>query len=160
MATPAGDGPAVSPAIKAPQDLSSDAAKMILLDPGLSATNGLDKQIAQTQARIKSGPNSGAQIERLGWLFVEKARVDNDPGYYKLAEQCAVCLESANSNSLDALLLKGHVLHSLHHFKEAEPLALELTAKRGLAFDFGLLGDVEYDQGENSRSRGRLSKNG
>jgi tetratricopeptide (TPR) repeat protein len=146
-ASPAGDGPVVPPVIAAPE-LTSDAGKMILLDPGLSKTNALDEQIAQTQARIKSGANVGAQVERLGWLFVEKARVGNDPGYYKLAEQCALCLQSANTNSFEALLLKGHVLHSLHHFKEAEPLALQLTAKRGLAFDFGLLGDVEYDQGK------------
>ncbi len=146
-ATPSGEGMAVSSAIKAP-DLSCEACKMILLDPGLTGTNGLDGEIARVQTRVKSGLNSGAQIERLGWLFVEKARVSSDPGYYKLAQQCALCLESADSNSLDALLLNGHVLHSLHHFKEAEPLALELTAKRGLAFDFGLLGDVEYDQGK------------
>jgi tetratricopeptide (TPR) repeat protein len=49
---------------------------------------------------------------------------------------------------LPALLLRGHVLHSLHHFKEAEPIALKLTQKRGLAFDYGLLGDIEYDQGK------------
>lgn len=125
---------------------------MILLDPGSAETNAVDQQIAQTQARVKSGPNSGPQIERLGWLFVEKARVSNDPGFYKLAEQCALCLESVDSNSLDALLLKGHVLHSLHRFKEAKPLALELIRKRGLAFDFGLLGDVEYDQGNISEA--------
>jgi tetratricopeptide (TPR) repeat protein len=138
---------AVPPGIVAP-DLSCDACKIILLEPDAAGKNAVDKQIAQIQARVKSGPHSGAQIERLGWLFVEKARVSNDPGFYKLAEQCALCLQSADSNSLDALLLKGHVLHSLHRFKEAEPLALELTAKRGLATDFGLLGDVEYDQGK------------
>jgi tetratricopeptide (TPR) repeat protein len=129
-------------------DLSCDACKVILLDPGSTVKNAVDARIAQTQARIKSSRKPGPQIERLGWLFVEKARVSNDPGFYKLAEQCALCLESANSNSPEAMLLKGHVLHSLHRFKEAEPLALELTKARGLAFDFGLLGDIEYDQGK------------
>lgn len=137
----------VSPRIAAP-DLSCDACKMILLDPGSAETNAVDKQITQTQARARSGPNSGVQIERLGWLFVEKARVSNDGGFYKLAEQCALCLESVNSNSPEAMLLKGHVLHSLHRFKEAEPLAFELTKTRGLAFDYGLLGDIEYDEGK------------
>ena len=138
---------ALSPAL-APPDISCDACKIILLNPGSAQKDSLDTQIAQVQGRVKTGPNSAAQIERLGWLFVEKARVSNDPGFYKLAEQCALCLESAKSNSLDALLLRGHVLHSLHRFKEAEALALELTKKRELAFDFGLLGDVEYDQGK------------
>jgi tetratricopeptide (TPR) repeat protein len=138
---------ALSPQLAATA-FTCDACKIILLDPGSDEKTALDTQIAQTQARVKSGPNSAAQIERLGWLFVEKARVSNDPGFYKLAEQCALCLESAHGHSLDALLLKGHVLHSLHRFKEAESLALELTEKRELAFDFGLLGDVEYDQGK------------
>jgi len=137
----------LSPQLAAP-GASCDACKIILLDPGSAEKTTLDTRIAETQARVKSGPNSPAQIERLGWLFVEKARVSNDPGFYKLAEQCALCLESAHGNSLDALLLRGHVLHSLHRFKEAESLALDLTKKRELAFDFGLLGDVEYDQGK------------
>ncbi|HEY3856031.1 MAG TPA: tetratricopeptide repeat protein [Verrucomicrobiae bacterium] len=137
----------VAPQIAAP-DLSCEACKIILLDPASAERDPVDAQIAQTQNRIKTDRNPGPQVERLGWLFVEKARVSNDPGFYKLAEECARCLESANSNSPDAILLRGHVLHSLHHFKEAEPLALELVKKRGLAFDFGLLGDIEYDQGK------------
>jgi tetratricopeptide (TPR) repeat protein len=148
FAAAASSAPDALPARPAAPDFTCDACKMILLDPGSTEQNALDARIAQTQARVKSGPNSAAQVERLGWLFVEKARVSNDPGFYKLAEECALCLESANSNSPDALLLRGHVLHSLHRFKEAESLALDLTKKRELAFDFGLLGDVEYDEGK------------
>ena len=33
-------------------------------------------------------------VEKLGWSFVEKARESFDPGFYKLAEQCALCLDS------------------------------------------------------------------
>jgi tetratricopeptide (TPR) repeat protein len=39
-------------------------------------------------------------------------------------------------------------LHNLHRFKEAEPLARRLVAERGIAFDFGLLGDVSMEQGD------------
>ncbi|HEY3915701.1 MAG TPA: hypothetical protein VGN61_14535, partial [Verrucomicrobiae bacterium] len=99
-------------------DLSCDACKIILLDPGSDKKDALDTRIKQTQTRVKSGHNTSAQIERLGWLFVEKARVSSDPGFYKLAEQCALCLESTNTNSPEAMILKGHVLHSLHRFKE------------------------------------------
>ena len=144
---PAVNNAAVAPSIK-PPDLSCDACRMVLLDPSSVAKDSVDAQIAQTQARIKSGGNTGPQVERLGWLFVEKARASSDPGFYKLAEQCAVCLESANTNSLDAALLKGHVYQSLHRFKEAESLAGDLVKRRGLAFDYGLLGDVAYDEGK------------
>jgi Flp pilus assembly protein TadD len=87
-------------------------------------------------------------LERLGWLFVAKARQSFDPGFYKLAEQCALCLETRQSQSPEALLLRGHALHSLHRFQEAEELAWDLVARRGLAFDHGLLGDVLMEQGK------------
>jgi tetratricopeptide (TPR) repeat protein len=145
--TPLSDAVA-APNPTAASESTCDACKVILLDPGSADKSAVDTQIAQTQARVKSSVNPGPQIERLGWLFVEKARLSNDPGFYKLAEQCALCLESLHNNSPEALLLKGHVLHSLHRFKEAEPLALDLAKRRGMAFDFGLLGDVEFDQGK------------
>jgi tetratricopeptide (TPR) repeat protein len=44
-------------------------------------------------------------------------------------------------------LLHGHVLHSLHQFKEGEIVARELVAKRGRWFDYALLGDVLMEQG-------------
>jgi len=109
-----------------------------------------DDQIRRTQERIASMPRPAPEIERLGWLFVEKARRSSDPGFYKLAEQCALCLEAEKPRANEALLLRGHVLHSLHQFKEAETLARELVQRRGLSFDYGLLGDILLDQGRMS----------
>ena len=43
--------------------------------------------------------------------------------------------------------MRGHVLDNLHRFKEAEVLARELVTRRGLAFDYGLLGDALMEQG-------------
>src|SRR5262249_8691912 len=70
------------------------------------------------------------------------------PGFYKLAEQSALCLESQQPGSPQSLLLRGHVLHNLHQFKEAEALARDLVARRGLSFDNGLLGDALMEQGK------------
>ncbi len=119
----------------------------------------LDEEIRRLQQRIRAGRQQPAQqslpmIERLGWSYVEKARASFDPGYYKLAEQCAACLEAKQAQkpgekqNASALLLRGHVLHSLHRFAEAESLARELVKERGLAFDFGLLGDALMEQGK------------
>ena len=44
-------------------------------------------------------------------------------------------------------LLRGHVLHQLHRFQEAEQIARRLTAKRQFVLDYGLLGDVLMEQG-------------
>ncbi|HWD18598.1 MAG TPA: tetratricopeptide repeat protein [Verrucomicrobiae bacterium] len=129
-------------------DLACESCRVILVDSTEGQSNKVDLEIKRTQARIKEARVAEPLVERLGWLYVDKAREANDPGYYKLAEQCALCLETSSSNAPAALLLKGHVWHSLHRFKDAEPIALKLTQTRGMAFDFGLLGDVEFDLGK------------
>lgn len=125
----------------------------------------IDQEIARLQQDIRANARpfqTIALIEKLGWSFVEKARVSFDPGFYKIAEQCALCLESkqdekqapnkalSNPESIRsaALLLRGHALHNLHRFAEAEKIARELVERRGLAYDFGLLGDVLIEQGK------------
>jgi tetratricopeptide (TPR) repeat protein len=122
-----------------------DACAMALTPMG--GDSKADREIAQLQQKAREAADALPYLERIGWLFVGKARESFDPGYYKLAEQCAVCMESKRLESFEAMLLRGHVLHSLHRFKDAEVIARELVAKRGLAFDYGLLGDVLMEQG-------------
>jgi tetratricopeptide (TPR) repeat protein len=107
-----------------------------------------DREIVRTQEKARTATNPLPHLERVGWLFITKARESFDPGYYKLAEQCALCMEARKPRSPEAMLLRAHVLHSLHRFKEAEALGRELVAKRGLSFDYGLLGDVLMEQGK------------
>src|SRR5262245_6452469 len=62
----------------------------------------IDREIARLQQEIRSNARpfqTAAMIEKLGWSFVEKARENFDPGFYKLAEQCALCLESKQGES-------------------------------------------------------------
>lgn len=129
----------------------------------------IDREIARLQQEIRSNARpfqTKALIEKLGWSFIEKARESFDPGFYKLAEQCALCLESKRDEDqrggqsadrplstpqsirMAALLLRGHALSNLHRFSEAEKIARELVEARGLAYDFGLLGDVLIEQGK------------
>ncbi|MBO0719489.1 MAG: hypothetical protein J2P41_01620 [Blastocatellia bacterium] len=138
----------------------------------------IDREITHLQQEIRSKvkpSQTTAMIEKLGWSFIEKARLSFDPGYYKLAEQSALCLDTmkdeargenpkasgqspdqpadrplATSKSIHAaaLLLRGHALDNLHHFSEAEKYARELVEIRGLAYDFGLLGDALMEQGK------------
>ncbi|MBC8096528.1 MAG: tetratricopeptide repeat protein, partial [Akkermansiaceae bacterium] len=122
-----------------------DSTRLVLVP--LGGESALDKQIALAQQQVRGGGNTGAALEKLGWLFVSKARVSFDPGFHKLAEQCALSLEELQPGAPEALLLRGHVLQNLHRFQEAEPLARQLVAQRGRAFDHGLLGDVLMEQG-------------
>jgi len=107
----------------------------------------VDKDIRRFQDQVRRGQNRSAALERLGWAFVAKARTSFDSGFYKLAEACAKTLDSDSPGCAEALLLRGHVLQNLHEFKEAEVLARELVAKRGLSFDYGLLGATLMEQG-------------
>lgn len=115
-----------------------------------TGTDRTDQEIIrlQQEARRTEEPWRTAYLERLGWAFITKARTSFDPGFYKLAEQCALCIESKKPHSVEAMLLRGHVLHNLHQFKEGEALARELVTQRGLSFDYGLLGDLLMEQGK------------
>ena len=107
-----------------------------------------DKEISQLQQRVREGRNVELWLDRLGWAFVAKARESFDPGFYKLAEQCARSIEMRNPQSHEATLLHAHVLQNLHRFKESETLARRLVQQRGLSFDYGLLGDALMEQGK------------
>ena len=107
-----------------------------------------DREISQLQQRIREGRNVELWLDRLGWAFVAKARESFDPGFYKLAEQCARSIELRNPQSQEAMLLRAHVLQNLHRFKESETLARRLVQQRGLSFDYGLLGDALMEQGK------------
>lgn len=106
-----------------------------------------DQEIRQRQDQIRAGQQPDIALERLGWLFVAKARETFDPGFYKLAEQCALALDARQPHCAEGLLLRAHVLQNLHRFAESEVVARELVAARGLAFDFGVLGDALMEQG-------------
>src|SRR5436309_14747063 len=108
----------------------------------------IDREIARLQQQIRSGRNVQLWLEQLGWAFVAKARESFDPGFYKLAEECARCIEKRNPQSEEAMLLRAHVLQNLHRFKESETLARRLVQQRGLSFDYGLLGDALMEQGK------------
>jgi tetratricopeptide (TPR) repeat protein len=108
----------------------------------------IDKEISRLQQQIRNGRNLQLILEQLGWAFVTKARESFDPGFYKLAEQCALSIEVRNPQSQEAMLLRAHVLQNLHRFKESEALARRLVQQRGLSFDYGLLGDALMEQGK------------
>ena len=97
---------------------------------------------------MRTRPEKAEYYERLGWAFVGKARRTLDAGYYKLAEKTADVMEARFGPSPSSQLLRGHILHNLHRFHEAELVARQLVAERGLAFDYALLSDALMEQGK------------
>jgi tetratricopeptide (TPR) repeat protein len=126
--------------------LTKDPCALALLPP--EGTEKEDLEIIRLQNKVRTASDATPWLEQLGWAFVAKARVSFDPGFYKLAELCGLCLEAKKPGCAEALLLRAHILNNLHKFKEAETLARELVKVRGLHFDFGVLGDALMEQGK------------
>ena len=107
----------------------------------------LDGQIRASQSRLSRTAMRGPELEKLGWLFIAKARASSDPGYNTLAAVAADTLERDFELPHAAWLLRGHVMQTRHRFAEAEDLGRRLVAVRGAPADFALLGDALYDRG-------------
>lgn len=106
-----------------------------------------DAEIRQWQQRANAAEARPETFERLGWAFVAKARRTFDAGFYKLAETTADAMDARFGVSAESRLLRGHVLHNLHRFHEAEAVARGLVAERGSVADLGLLSDALMEQG-------------
>src|SRR5262245_32901728 len=126
----------------------------------IAATAGDDKDIARLQADLREQRAPARAAEQLGYRFISKARLTNDAGFYTIAEQAAACLDAVQPGDAATLLLRGHVLHQLHRFREAEAIARRLVALREFVLDFGLLGDVLMEQGRLGRSATAYQKSG
>jgi len=107
-----------------------------------------DLEIKRWQERARRESDKADAYDRLGWAYVAKARRTLDVGYYKLAEKTADARDARFGASDESRLLRGHVLHNLHRFREAESLARELAQRRALPNDYALLSDVLMEQGK------------
>ncbi len=133
-------------AVATQESAAPDSLKIVLTP--VKGESKLDAQIAELQARIKGAPDEVQHLERLGWMFVAKARVSGDPGYYSLAEQTAKAMMNVTPDDPAAALLLGHTYHAQHRFSDAEAIARQLTSRREFVFDHALLGDVLMEQGK------------
>jgi tetratricopeptide (TPR) repeat protein len=107
-----------------------------------------DREIARWQQSAGARDAKADAFERLGWAFVAKARRTLDAGFYKLAEKTADAMDARFGVTPEARLLRGHVYHNVHRFREAEAVARGLVEERGVATDLGLLSDALMEQGK------------
>src|SRR5262245_19489436 len=133
---------------KAAEAKSADPCAIALAPQNQGESGGIDQEIARMQQAARKASDPTPYLEQIAWKYVEKARLSYDPGYYKIAEQCAACIDSHKPQNTQVMLLRGHILHNLHRFKEAEEISRTLVSRRGLAYDYGLLGDVLMEQGK------------
>lgn len=123
----------------------SPSCQAALAPGGLSAP--IDRAINELQEQAKRSPRKQEVLEQLGYRFITRARLANDPGAYTLVERVATCIDEEHPGDPAALLLRGHALHQLHRFSEAEAIARTLVTKREFVLDYALLGDVLMEQG-------------
>ena len=121
-------------------------------------TPAVTDDIAKLQEDLRAHRDAARAAEHLGYRFIARARLSNDTGDYKVAEQAAACLESIVPDEPAAWLLRGHVLHQMHRFSEAEAIARRLVAVREFVLDFGLLGDALMEQGRVAEAAGAYQK--
>jgi hypothetical protein len=62
--------------------------------PRLPSGQRPDHDIADLQQDLRDGRAPARAAEQLGYRFIARARLSNDSGFYKVAEQAAACLES------------------------------------------------------------------
>jgi tetratricopeptide (TPR) repeat protein len=107
----------------------------------------IDRAIIELQEQARRAPRRRETLEQLGYQFINRARLANDPGNYTLVERVTACIDEQHPGDPAALLLRGHALHQLHRFHEAEAIARALVAKREFVLDYALLGDALMEQG-------------
>ena len=130
------------------RELKLDPLAIVLTErTDLPSGDARGDEIARAQAAIRAGDTRLATLERLGWAFIAEARAAGDGSFYELALHCADVIDERYARAAEGKLLRGHALHSLHRFAEAEALARSLVAERGSPLDYALLGDALFDEG-------------
>jgi tetratricopeptide (TPR) repeat protein len=117
-----------------------------------------DRAIASLQQAVRRGGEAERSLEQLGYRYVARARERSDEGDYLLAERTAECLLARQPDHASAQLLRGHALHQMHRFEEAEAIARRLVRQRQFVLDYGLLGDVLMERGRLSDAAAAYQK--
>ena len=126
---------------------AADLDREIVLAPQ-SGSAVEDREIGRWQDAARGVRATEENWLRLASAYVAKARRTLDAGYYKLAEKTVTVAEGQFGASAESRLIRGHVLHNLHRFAEAEAIARRLVAERAAPADFALLSDALMEQGK------------
>jgi tetratricopeptide (TPR) repeat protein len=125
---------------------AADLNREIVLAPQTGAARE-DSEIRRWQDRVRVAEGRASDYERLAWAFVAKARRTTDAGYFKLAEKTVDLADARFGATAESRLLRGHVLHNLHRFAEAEAIGRELAVEWASPASYALLSDALMEQG-------------
>ena len=101
---------AVAASCGAPQPSAPEGSALRLVRATHVGDAPIDREIRRLQERIADAGDPIPQLDRLGWAFVQKARRDEDPGYYLLAERCGAAMAELGADGPEAWLLPAGTL--------------------------------------------------
>jgi len=94
-------------------------------DQPASTVDLLDRNIAQSQERLKRLPGDWHTWASLGMAYLERARITTDPTYYPKAEEAVRrSLQVHPEDNPDALIAQGALANARHDFGAAREQAL------------------------------------
>jgi tetratricopeptide (TPR) repeat protein len=111
----------------APALRSDEASAICLADPG--GKTPLDEEIRKVQQPVRDPPEKVEEWIGLGGLWVRKARISADPGFYVNVEACVNAALGVEPGHPAALGLRGLALMNGHKFTEARTVAEEILRK-------------------------------
>jgi tetratricopeptide (TPR) repeat protein len=129
--------------------------------PGGVATTraGLDRTIAELEARLAQSPGQAAVAVRLAEALLRQSRVANNPGLAVRAEDALRAGLEAEPAHYEALRMMGTVLLSQHRFHDA--IAFAERAQRVEPRDtwnLGVIGDAYLELGDYDRAFDRFDQ--
>ena len=124
----------------------------------IAANPGNDTNIAKLQQDLREKRAPARAAEQLGYRFVAQARLTTMPASTRWPSRRPRVSTRSSRTTQPRCLLRGHVLHQMHRFAEAEQIARQLVTLREFVLDFGLLGDVLMEQGRVTEAAGAYQK--
>jgi len=107
-------------------------------------------QTLESQQQILLTQHNPKKMIDFGWALIAAGQAASLPKLYRQALQIGHQQIQKSKTNFAAMHLTAESLRNLHRFDEAYLYALALTEQRGIALDFGLLGDIALDQGKQS----------
>jgi tetratricopeptide (TPR) repeat protein len=146
-----GGAEATAPASSPEQDRVAALRTLALADP--RGSSEVDRTILVLRLAAEKNPRKVDLWINLGRMWIAKARIASDPGFYLHADAACDVALALEPEQKQAIALKALVLLNDHKFVEARALAEAMLAKHPEeALGQGALSDAELELGEIDRA--------
>ena len=124
-----------------------------------NSNSATDKIIDFYESQIKRSPDDYFNYNRIGELYIRKARETGDLSYYDIAEEFLNKAIGLNINNYPSYIYLGQVSSSRHDFAETlrhAQKAIEINDKEASAY--GIMGDAYIELGKYEKAKKAYEK--